>query len=388
MKIFDEEFYYAKLKNDELIRQLNGLWKSLSGELQMRKDYQLSHKLSVLNMKEGVYDFLNCSEAKPKNRKGWLIYQKYMLFHNQDIKLKKELLSKVKNTPVRDRFFMTDMADCVRNWAVPGIQADDFQSLKYDEKFIKSMVLDFLDSFKDKELAEYARVFTKEYNAGYAVTHLKEKENVYYKMYPDYFRGHSLYLVQGTNTLLDYFFANHEIMECIALGMHAKEPWNNHVELASVPANTMDYLFIDYLKERFSDNPEQLEEIEKLKVWKNNQVTEKADAFLEHQRSIEEELACEDFSFERIYENMCALNRAFTSILSEVLGYAIYDKWKKNSKKGLELFKAYICTDFPLEEEPDFAFLGLSDENLMEYALQFRNYGWKPEFMMKKEKRG
>ena len=311
-----------------------------------------------------------------------------MLFHSQDIKLKEKLLSNAKNTPVRDRFFMTGMADCVRNWAVPDIQVDDFQTLKYDEKFVKRMVLDFFDSFKDKELAEYARVFTKEYNAGYAVAHLKEKENVYYKMYPDYFRGHSLYLVQGTNTLLDYFFVNHEIMECIALGMHAKEPWNNHVELASVPANTMDYLFIDYLKERFSDNPEQLEEIEKLKVWKNNQVTEKADAFLEHQRSIEEELACEDFSFERIYENMCALNRAFTSILSEVLGYAIYDKWKKNSKKGLELLKAYIRTDFPLEEEPDFAFLGLSDENLMEYALQFRNYGWKPEFMMKKEKRG
>ena len=88
----ERSFLGKKLKNDELIRQLNGLWKSLSGELQMRKDYQLSHKLSVLNMKEGVYDFLNCSGAKPKNRKGWLIYQKYMLFHNQDIKLKKELL--------------------------------------------------------------------------------------------------------------------------------------------------------------------------------------------------------------------------------------------------------------------------------------------------------
>ena len=73
MKIFDEEFYKTKLKNDELIRQLNESWKSLSGEFQMRKDYQLSHKLSVLNMKEGVYDFLNCSGAKPKNRKGWLI---------------------------------------------------------------------------------------------------------------------------------------------------------------------------------------------------------------------------------------------------------------------------------------------------------------------------
>lgn len=376
MKLLEEELYKLCLKRNELIHQLDKLRKSLK----MRKNYQLSHKLSVLNMREEAYDFLVCSSAKQKNRSVWSIG------HNQDIKLKEKLLFNAKSTPVRDRFFMIDLADCVRNWAVPNIQVDDFQSIKYEEKFVKNLAFDFFESLTDKELAQYASIFTKEYNAGYAVAHLKEKENVYYKFYPDYFMGHSLYLIQGTNTILDYFFTNHQIMECVSLGMHAKEPWNHHHGLENVPANTMDYLFIDYLQDRFSENPYLLEEIEKLKIWKSTQVTEKADLFLEYQKSIEQEIASEDFSFERIYENICALNHAFTCVLSEVLGYAIYDKWKKDSKQGLELLKTYIHADFPLDEEPDFSFLGLSDENLKEYALQLRNFSWKPEFMMKKSK--
>ena len=379
MKLFEEN-----LKADELIQQLNISWKELNRELQIRQDLKLSHKLSVLNMKEAVYDLLTCSGIKPNNKQVWLMSQKYLLFHNKDMKLKEKLLSNVKNTPIRDRFFMMDLAECVRNWAIPDIQIDDFKELEYDEKFVKNLSLDFFDSFKDQTISDYARIYTTEYNAGNAVSHLKEHKNVYYKFYPDYFRGHSFYLIQKTNTLLDYFFTNHQIMECITLGMHPKEPWNHHVGLTSATANMMDYLFIDYLRNRFACDPLQLEEIEKLIIWKNNQVTEKADAFLEYQERIEEELSSDDFSFERIYENICALNRAFTSILSEVLGYAMYEKWKKDPQKGLEVLKRYIRTDFPLEDEPDFTFLGLSDERLIEYALQFRNYGWKPEFMRKK----
>ena len=387
MNLFEKELYHAKTNNVELIRELNALWNSLSDELRTRKNIKWNHRLSVLNMKEGLYDLLTCSGAKTKNTSAWFISQKCMLCHKKDRKLKARLLSSVLDSPFYDRYFMNDLADCVRNWSISEISLDDFTRLEYDENFVKSIVLDFFDSLKDKELSKHAHFFATEYKAGYAVPHLKQNENVYFKFYPDYFRGYSLYLIQKTNTLLDYFFTNHQIMECSTTGMHVKDPFTNHVGLDSVPANVMDYLFIDYLTNRFSENESQLKEIEKLKAWKNSRVTEQADLFLEMQKKIEEASAKEEVPYETIYEKICASNQVFLSILSEVLGYGIYNVWKKDSKKGLELMKAYIYADFPLEEKPDFSFLGLSDEKLIESALLFRNYGWKPEFMRTRVKK-
>ena len=190
----------------------------------------------------------------------------------------------------------------------------------------------------------------------------------------DYIFGKSYINLTRQNNLFDYQVLNHEVMHGIDFYFKNKIPSENYYGFHEVPTYTIDYLFIDYLESNGLD----IGEVQKLRMQKDNylqglaQLT-KAEIKSALIRSKKYKNTTISDIREVLYLNP-QLIKQLLELQSGIISYGLYNQIKSDKVYGINNLKAFMKSNLPKNQIPNFAFIGLDNQTLIELTKQIGSY--------------
>lgn len=189
--------------------------------------------------------------------------------------------------------------------------------------------------------------------------------------YNDYIFNKSYCRTTKSNTLFDLQVLNHEVMHGIDFYMHPKIPSKNYFGFHEVPTYTIDYLFLDYLEELGFDK----NETQKLRVQKHSYLSALANLTL---TQIKGQLirkkglkVSQNPNIDDIYEVITPqLKKQLLEVQSCIIAYGLSEQISINKELGINNLKQFMKNDIPKNQIPNFSFIGLSDEVLLQMSQQ------------------
>lgn len=192
--------------------------------------------------------------------------------------------------------------------------------------------------------------------------------------YKDYIFNKAYINIYETNTLFDVQALNHEVMHGIDFYIHPKVPSKNYFGFHEIPTYTIDYLFLNFLEK--IDFP--IEQIAILRQEKQNYLSWLANWTL---FQIKSRLIQRKGLKTSINPNILDIQEVMTprilkqllEIESGIIAYGLSSQIEKDKEKGLKNLLKLLNNDIPKEKRPDFSFINLSDDNLLQLSKDYYN---------------
>lgn len=182
------------------------------------------------------------------------------------------------------------------------------------------------------------------------------------------------------NNLFDYQVANHEVMHGIDFYMQSKIPSENYYGFHEVSTYTIDYLFIDYLETIGID----ANEVKKLRMKKDNYLQELAKLTqTQIKGGLIRNKKYKNPTIEDIRKVLHPqLIKQLLELQSGVISYGLYSQIKIDKQQGLDNLKSFIKKIIPKSQTPDFSFIGLDNQTILDLSKQIGIYSMKNEISM------
>lgn len=201
----------------------------------------------------------------------------------------------------------------------------------------------------------------------------------------DYLFGKSYINLTKKNNLFDYQVLNHEVMHGVDFYMQNKIPSENYYGFHEVPTYTIDYLFIDYLESIGMD----INEVQKLRVQKDNYL--QALAKLTQTQIKGALIRNKKYNDSTISDIKEILNpqliKQLLELESGVISYGLYTQMGIDKEQGLSNLKSFMKNIIPKTETPDFSFINLDNQTIMDLSKQIGTYSMSND-INKQEKQG
>lgn len=172
-------------------------------------------------------------------------------------------------------------------------------------------------------------------------------------------------------TLFDAQVLNHEIMHSIDFRMYQKLPSNSYYGFHEVSTYTIDYLFFDYLEDKEYD----LTEINKLRDRKTEYVSRLASySLLQLQLSNGNKFSFQNVSTENLKQSMNNdIRKNLLEVQSCLIARSLYAQIKNNKEFGIANLKRFMQTNIPINQVPDFSYIGVSRQELLNTSKEIGN---------------
>lgn len=189
--------------------------------------------------------------------------------------------------------------------------------------------------------------------------------------YNDYIFDKSYCTMTRNNNIFDAQILNHEVMHGVDFYMHHKLPSKNYFGFHEVPTYTIDYLLIDYLEQMGFDSSE----TEKLRTQKANYLASLASLTL---TQIKGQLIRKKGLKSSLNPDINDINDVLTpqikkqllEIQSGIIAYGLSQQISIDKEMGIGNLKQFMKNDLSKENVPNFSFIGLSDEMLLQLGQQ------------------
>lgn len=231
----------------------------------------------------------------------------------------------------------------------------------------------FYTDLGDQEILEQAKkVLTDESSINLAKTSRRGMTDCSGLTFNDYTFGKSYINLTKKNNLFDYQVANHEVMHGVDFYMQNKLPSENYYGFHEVPTYTIDYLFIDYLESKGIDATE----VQKLRMKKDNYLQELAKltqtqikgALIRNKKYNNPTI---DDIREILYPQLI---KQLLELQSGVISYGLYNQTKIDKQQGLDNLKKFMKNILPKTQTPDFSFIGLDNQTILDLSKQIGTY--------------
>ena len=242
-----------------------------------------------------------------------------------------------------------------------------------DYKNILETSYGFYTDLGDQEILEQAKkVLTDESSINLAKTSRRGMTDCSGLTFNDYTFGKSYINLTKKNNIFDYQVANHEVMHGVDFYMQNKVPSENYYGFHEVPTYTIDYLFIDYLESKGMD----ANEVQKLRMKKDNYLQELAKLTqTQIKGALIRNKKYNNPTIEDIREILHPqLIKQLLELQSGVISYGLYNQIKIDKQQGLENLKSFMKNILPKSQTPDFSFIGLDNQTIMELSKQIGTY--------------
>lgn len=187
----------------------------------------------------------------------------------------------------------------------------------------------------------------------------------------DFIFNKSYCTMTKNSNIFDIQVLNHEVMHGIDFYMHPKLPSTNYFGFHEVPTYTIDYLLIDYLEQMGFDS----NEVEKLRIQKSSYLANLANLTL---TQIKGQLIRKKGLKSSVNPALDDINEVLTpqikkqllEIQSGIIAFGLSQQMNYDKELGINNLKQFMKNDIPKQQTPDFSFIGLSNETLLQLSQQ------------------
>lgn len=192
--------------------------------------------------------------------------------------------------------------------------------------------------------------------------------------YNDYIFNKSYVKIQKTNTIFDFQSLNHEVMHGIDFYTHQKVPSKNYFGFHEIPTYTIDYLFLEFMNDLGFDE----QQVAILQKRKANYLSSLAQITL---LQLKTQLISNYGYKNSINPTYGMLQKALTpqilkqllEIESGLIAYGLKMQIDVDKGKGLSNLVKIMSNDIPIDKKPDFSFVDLSDDTLLNISMNYNN---------------
>ena len=260
------------------------------------------------------------------------------------------------------------------------IDFDDRSITSFDTNYesILNMSHNFYRDLGDQEILEKAeKLLTDESSINISKIARRGMVDCSGLTFNDYLFGKSYINLTKQNNLFDYQVANHEVMHGVDFYMKNKIPSENYYGFHEVPTYTIDYLFIDYLESKGMDK----NEVQKLRMQKDNYLQELAKLTrTQIKGALIRNKKYKDPTIEDIREILHPqLIKQLLELQSGVISYGLYCQAKIDKQQGLDNLKSFMKSIIPKTQTPDFSFIGLDNQTILDLSKQIGTYSMSNE---------
>lgn len=281
-----------------------------------------------------------------------------------------------KDSPVIDDEylqFLLNICDNVANTQY--VDFDDRSITSFDTNYesILNMSHNFYKDLGDQEILEKSeRLLNDSSSINVSKLARRGMTDCSGLTFNDYMFGKSYINLTRKNNIFDYQVLNHEVMHGIDFYMQNKIPSENYYGFHEVPTYTIDYLFIDYLESKGMD----INEIQKLRMQKDNYLQELAKLTQTQIKSaLIRNKKYQDASLNDIREVLNPqLIKQLLELQSGVIAYGLYSQTRMDKQQGLDNLKNFMKNIISKTQTPDFSFIGLDNQTLLELSKQIGTY--------------
>lgn len=167
------------------------------------------------------------------------------------------------------------------------------------------------------------------------------------RSYADPYFGDIYSFIKRTNKDIDLLVIPHEIMHGINFLINKENLFNSVVETDEVSTNSIEFIFCDYIGEKYSDIGQGLKKALLCLIGNN--------AF-----NLKTNLNNDPKNIDNII--------SFLMLEAKIIGYGIYQIYKEDRKKGEEKLVEFANHNFSRDMIPDYSSLGFSKEVILSLA--------------------
>lgn len=254
-------------------------------------------------------------------------------------------------------------------------------TLNTDYESILNMSHNFYRNLGDSEILEKAeKLLNDESSINISKMSRRGMADCSGLTFNDYLFGKAYINLTKQNNLFDYQVANHEVMHGIDFYMQNKIPSENYYGFHEVSTYTIDYLFIDYLESIGID----ANEVKKLRMKKDNYLQELAKLTqTQIKGGLIRNKKYKNPTIEDIRKVLHPqLIKQLLELQSGVISYGLYSQIKIDKQQGLDNLKSFIKKIIPKSQTPDFSFIGLDNQTILDLSKQIGIYSMKNEISM------
>ena len=187
----------------------------------------------------------------------------------------------------------------------------------------------------------------------------------------DFIFNKSYCTMTKNSNIFDIQVLNHEVMHGIDFYMHPKLPTANYYGFHEVPTYTIDYLLIDYLEQLGFDTSE----VEKLRIQKTGYLANLANLTLTQIKGqiirMKGLKSSVNPSLDDINEVLTPqIKKQLLEIQSGIIAFGLSQQMNYDKELGINNLKQFMKNDIPKQQTPDFSFIGLSNETLLQLSQQ------------------
>lgn len=263
---------------------------------------------------------------------------------------------------------------------------DDLTHLDFTLQELSDISQDFYKWLGDKEIYEYVREMLNQKN------HIQLQDNMIQMndfgmvsgiTYSDVVFDESYISMVLEHNLFDTQVFNHEVMHTVDFKMNKRLPSMNYYGFHEVPTYTIDYLFLDYLEESGYD----LEEVTKLRNKKENYIKSLASFTLLKMKIRAGGIGARAVSLEDLKGVMDdEIRKNLLEVQSGVMAYLLAKQIRENKEAGLTNLKKFMKTNIPIDRVPDFSYIGISNQDILNASKEIGNRDLKEESGQEKDR--
>ena len=289
-----------------------------------------------------------------------------------------------KDSPVIDDEylqFLLNICDNIANTQYVDFEEDTITPFETDYENILNMSHNFYKELGDQEILEKAeKLLTDSSSINVSKISRRGMADCSGLTFNDYMFGKSYINLTRKNNIFDYQVLNHEVMHGIDFYMQNKIPSENYYGFHEVPTYTIDYLFIDYLESKGIDP----NEIQKLRNKKDNYLQELAKLTqTQIKGALIRNKKYQNASLNDIREILNPqLIKQLLELQSGVISYGLYSQTKTDRQQGLENLKSFMKNIISKTQTPDFSFIGLDNQTILDLSKQIGTYSLSNEMSM------
>lgn len=289
-----------------------------------------------------------------------------------------------KDSPVIDDEylqFLLNICDNIANTEYVDFEEDTITPFETDYENILNMSHNFYKELGDHEILEKAeKLLTDSSSINVSKISRRGMADCSGLTFNDYMFGKSYVNLTRKNNIFDYQVLNHEVMHGIDFYMQNKIPSENYYGFHEIPTYTIDYLFIDYLEGKGLDTSE----VQKLRMKKDNYLQELAKLTQSQIKgALIRNKKYKDPSIEDIREVLHPqLIKQLLELQSGVISYGLYCQTKIDKQQGLNNLKSFMKNIIPKTQTPDFSFIGLDNQTILDLSKQIGTYSMNNEISM------
>lgn len=289
-----------------------------------------------------------------------------------------------KDSPVIDDEylqFLLNICDNIANTQYVDFEEDTITPFETDYENILNMSHNFYKDLGDQEILEKSeRLLNDSSSINVSKLARRGMTDCSGLTFNDYMFGKSYINLTRKNNIFDYQVLNHEVMHGIDFYMQNKIPSENYYGFHEVPTYTIDYLFIDYLESKGLDS----NEIQKLRNKKDNYLQELAKLTqTQIKGALIRNKKYKDPTIEDIRKVLHPqLIKQLLELQSGVISYGLYSQTKIDRQQGLENLKSFMKNIIPKTQTPDFSFIGLDNQTLLDLSKQIGTYSMSHDMNM------